>query len=83
MTALTLPDERTDLDLTEGDDSRPPLLHAYCQHCIDTLPEVTAMCGFKKRSSADFEGKDPNFSPSDLCVVCVEVQWAPCKVCGS
>lgn len=75
----TQTNERLDLEIIEADLDQPRVVRAYCGNCIDTRPETPSMCGFKKRSSADFVGEEPD---GDLCVVCVEAQHWICKVCG-
>ena len=62
---------------TEETTDRPPMLHAY--FCSYTRKKIKAMCGFKEIETEGFEQYE---EPGEKCVVCLEMQWIPCPVCG-
>ena len=65
---------------TEETTDRPPLLHCFCAYCINMQEKVKALCGFIEHDTENWE--DHSDDPGEKCVVCLEMQWIPCPVCG-
>ena len=60
----------------------PPIKHAHCTRCQRGPGEVVALCGSKKRVGERVPLLGEPVIPAGACVVCADMLYKPCLLCG-